>query len=82
MGKSQDQVGIQCSSALFAKVIIMTRLYILIIFEEKKKDSQIYLKFLPTFQEKKGKEPIRYVVVRQKYVIHPENFWTSQISKE
>ena len=42
-----------------------------------KKDSQIYFKFLCTFQEK-GKEPIRYVVVRKKYGLHPKQFLTSQ----
>ena len=38
--------------ALFAKVIDMTRLYILIIFDIEK-DSQIYLKLIWTFQEKR-----------------------------
>mgnify|MGYP007123534740 CR=1 FL=1 len=62
--------------ALFAKVIDMTRLYILIIFDIKKIPRSIWNS--STHFRKKGKEPIRYVVVRQKYVIHPKNFWTSQ----
>ena len=54
----------------------MTRLYILIIFDIKKIPRSIWNS--STHFRKKGKEPIRYVVVRQKYVIHPKNFWTSQ----
>ena len=37
-----------------------------------------YLIIFQTFQEKKGKEPVTYVVVRQKFVILPQFFWTRQ----
>ena len=62
--------------ALFAKVIDMTRLNILIIFDIKKIPRSIWNS--STHFRKKGKEPIRYVVVRQKHAIHHQNFWTSQ----
>ena len=65
---------------LFDKVIDMKKIIHFNNFWYKK-DSQIYLKFLCTFQ-KKGIKPIIYVVVRKKYVIHPKNFWTSQIFSE
>ena len=65
----------------FAKVIDMTRLYILIIFYIKKRFPDL-CEILLHISGKKGKEPIRYMVVMTKYVIHPKNFWTSQIFPE
>ena len=61
---------------LFAKVIDMTRLYILIFFISKNFPRSIWNS--SAHLRKKGKEPIRYMVVRKKYGIHPKNFWTSQ----
>ena len=54
----------------------MTRLYIFIIFDIKKICRSIWNS--SAHFRKKGKEPMRYVVVKKNYVIHPKNFWTSQ----
>ena len=62
--------------SLFATFIHMTRLYILIIFDIEKIPRSI--RNSSTHFRNKGSEPIRYVVVRQKYVIHPQICWTSQ----
>ena len=53
----------------------MTRLYILIIFDIKKITRSIWNS---SAHLGKGKEPISYMVVRKKYVIHPKNFETSK----
>ena len=66
-------VSFWCFEAI---VIVMTRLYILIIFDIKKIPRSIWNS--STHFRKKSKEPSRYLVVRQKYVIHPQNLWTSQ----
>ena len=58
--------------ALFAKVIDMTRLYILIIFNIKKDYRSIGNS--STHFRKKGKEPIIYVVVMKKISYTPPKF--------
>ena len=70
---------------LFAKVIDMTILYILIIFYIKKIIPRSIWNFSAQFR-KKGKEPIRYMVVRKKYSIHPKisgqakTFWREMLA--